>query len=438
MARIYPDEYMVAYDDELGIVYAPKKGVIKQTTPQHASAIEKGLLQYIDRRMEPQDMRELENYMERAFADTENLPIMPPATLRERKVLNRLEIVIANDCNLRCRYCYAHSGTYGMKIQRMSPEMARQYLTRLLVKQYSLVNVVTFFGGEPMLRPDTIQAVCDFFHENVEKGVFEHLPTFLMVSNGTLIDKHIVELIHRYNIRVTISIDGPREINDLLRVDAEGKGVFDRISRGIKLLEDAGIPPIMLEATYTEKHNAMGYTKEDIQDFLKKKFHVRNVVVADCCGDTDQSLAYIDKDAHIENNEEKLYCDINYTKLCLKQRAISDIGCDVCYGAITLLPNGELYPCHFFVNHKEYKIAEYVKGDFDFSNYENVLSKFKAIQKSKNPKCSNCWAKPVCHSCPAQQLIENDDEGIEASCRTRKEIQKILILKCAKLSVSKS
>ena len=47
-----------------------------------------------------------------------------------------------------------------------------------------------------------------------------------MVSNGTLIDEKMANLIHMYDIKVTISIDGPEEIHDLNRVDAAGEGVF--------------------------------------------------------------------------------------------------------------------------------------------------------------------------------------------------------------------
>ena len=52
-----------------------------------------------------------------------------------------------------------------------------------------------------------------------------------MVSNGTLIDEKMANLIHMYDIKVTISIDGPEEIHDLNRVDAAGKGSFSRVIR---------------------------------------------------------------------------------------------------------------------------------------------------------------------------------------------------------------
>ena len=81
-----------------------------------------------------------------------------------------------------------------------------------------------------------------------------------MVSNGTLIDEKMANLIHMYDIKVTISIDGPEEIHDLNRVDAAGKGSFSRVIRGIEMLNQVGSPPALLEATYTMKHKELGYT----------------------------------------------------------------------------------------------------------------------------------------------------------------------------------
>lgn len=40
MCDIRPDEYMVIHDDELGVVYAARKGIVKTTAPDHAKTID--------------------------------------------------------------------------------------------------------------------------------------------------------------------------------------------------------------------------------------------------------------------------------------------------------------------------------------------------------------------------------------------------------------
>ena len=238
MSDIRPDEYMVIYDEELGAVYGARKGIVKPTAPGHAQAIENCLQQYFEGKMSEQDRQDFEAYMKRSFGDAPDLLIEPCPNLFERDELNRLQILVATDCNLRCKYCYAHGGNYGMKSERLSPSIACTYLTKLLVGKYRRVKKVSFFGGEPTLCPDTIQAVCEFFEESTENGIFDEMPHFLMVSNGTLIDEKMANLIHMYDIKVTISIDGPEEIHDLNRVDAAGKGSFSRVIRGIERSEE--------------------------------------------------------------------------------------------------------------------------------------------------------------------------------------------------------
>ncbi len=432
MGLIKPEQFMVTYNEEIGVVYAARKGKLKTTTPKHAKAIEGCLEQYFEGKLSNAEREKLECYIEDAFRDIADLPIERIPDMMERKVLRRIQLLVANECNLKCKYCYAHGGSYGFKARKMLPEEAEVYLRELLVGKYRYVEVVTFFGGEPTLCPDTIRRVCEFFEDCVQNGTFEKMPIFLMVSNGTLIDENVAEMIHRFKIGVTVSVDGPHEINDLLRVDAAGNGAFLRISRGIENLRKVGSPPILLEVTYTTRHKELGYTKEYIRKYLADHFQVKNVMVADCTsGGMDDRLAYTDWDIHTGENGEMLTEEIRYAVDCLRQKEISPIGCDACFGSILLMPNGDIYPCHSFVGHSEYRMAFFQEGHFDFSNYKSVLQNFIEINKFCSDRCVDCWAKAVCLFCPAEMLLEKDLECIDANCHTRKEAQKYAILRCA-------
>lgn len=438
MSLIKPEQFLVTYNEELGVVYAARKGKVKTTTPEHAKALKECLEQYFEDKLSVSDREKLERYMEDSFGETEDLPIEKVPDVLERKVLRRIELLVANECNLNCKYCYAHGGSYGLKPGRMLPEEAEMYLRELLVGKYRYVEIVTFFGGEPALCPDTIKRVCVFFEICVQDGTFRKMPAFLMVSNGTLIDENMAEIIHRFKIGVTVSVDGPPEINDLLRVDAAGNGSFAGASRGIENLIKADAPPALLEATYTTRHKEMGYTKEDIRKYLIDHFQVKNVMAADCTsGGMDEQLAYTDWNIHTGENGEMLSEDVRHAVNCLRQKEISPIGCDVGFGSILLMPNGDIYPCHSFVGYPEYRMASFREGHFDFSEYKNVLQKFVNIGKFHHPGCADCWAKAVCLSCPAQMLLENDAECISAGCHTRREAQRYSILKCAEIGLKK-
>lgn len=104
MAKILADQFMVTYDEEVGIVYVPRKGIVKTTSPNRAKAIETCLINYLNDNMSSQDKNDFENYMEKDLKDIDDLPIAQCKTIKERNIIRRLEIVIANDCNLRCKY----------------------------------------------------------------------------------------------------------------------------------------------------------------------------------------------------------------------------------------------------------------------------------------------------------------------------------------------
>ena len=62
-----------------------------------------------------------------------------------------------------------------------------------------------------------------------------------MQTNGTLLDDEWCRFFKENNFLIGISIDGPRELHDTYRVDKKGKGSFDRVMGGLRLLQKHGV-----------------------------------------------------------------------------------------------------------------------------------------------------------------------------------------------------
>lgn len=276
--------------------------------------------------------------------------------------------------------------------------------------------------------------ICNYFEKKYYDGIFEKIPTFLMITNCTLMTDEAVRIIKRYKITVTVSIDGSKVINDKLRVDKKGKGTFSRIERGINMLRKANIPPALLEATYTSEHVRMGISKKEVYQYLKNYFRIEKVLIANCVGNDEYK--YIDNNTHANSEDEFLLPSIEHTIKCLSEKNCSDCGCDVAFGSITLLPNGDIYPCHYMIDcRNNYRLASYVEGKYDFDNYYKVISEFHNIKKSNNLTCRDCWAKNLCRYCAAQMILDSKEE-VKNACEIYRAQQKYLLLKSVKAAVN--
>lgn len=109
-----------------------------------------------------------------------------PSPLPAPQFLERLVLIVTTECNLRCRYCYADGGSYGMPSQPMSVEVALQTI-RWAEAFLNGIGVIQFFGGEPSLNPRVIRAAC----EHLERSSFAVRPGYGIVTNGVYLQRTV-------------------------------------------------------------------------------------------------------------------------------------------------------------------------------------------------------------------------------------------------------
>ena len=75
---------------------------------------------------------------------------------------------------------------------------------------------------------------------------------FSLTTNATLLTPAIIEFLSENNIGVTVSMDGPKEMHDHLRVFANGKGSYDIIEPKVRaLIQNHRTRPITARVTLT-------------------------------------------------------------------------------------------------------------------------------------------------------------------------------------------
>lgn len=132
-------------------------------------------------------------------------------------------------CNLDCRYCYLPHRTAN---RRMTVPVAEAVAGAVNEWAAARRFSVVWHGGEPLATGrEHFSALLAPFSEGVE----QHVQT-----NATLIDDDWCEFFARHQMRVSLSVDGPDELNQE-RTTRAGQPSYDRIMRGVAALRRHGI-----------------------------------------------------------------------------------------------------------------------------------------------------------------------------------------------------
>ena len=143
---------------------------------------------------------------------------------------------ITNNCNLNCRYCYINKNNIDMDFD-MAKEIIDKLIVSLKEKNFNKI-VLSFSGGEPLLRVDLIEKIIDYCNS------FHNISfSYRILTNGILIGDRVIKLIKENNVDVRISLDGIKEYNDKNRCYYDKRGSYYDVVNGILYLKKNDIEP---------------------------------------------------------------------------------------------------------------------------------------------------------------------------------------------------
>jgi len=204
--------------------------------------------------------------MQMALAADETWPSQAPPAF------HLLAKPTGSTCNIDCKYCFflSKEALYPNEKNRMSESTLETYIRQLLESHRTPEVTVAWQGGEPTLMK------VDFFRHSVElvekyrrRGqIVQH--TFQ--TNGILLDDEWCAFFKEHNFLVGLSVDGPRELHDLYRVDRSKRGTFDRVMQGWRFLRKHGVEFNVLCTVNAgnEKHGRIVY--RFFRDEMKAKW----------------------------------------------------------------------------------------------------------------------------------------------------------------------
>lgn len=334
--------------------------------------------------------------------------------------LDRLVIHVANDCNLRCLYCYASGGAYGSKRELMPLDLLKSVLDVFFEKFTTIANI-QIFGGEPLLNMPAVKYICEYInHRYIRMG---HETRIALVTNATLIDSEFIDLVKKHNINVTISYDGDVATNDALRIYPDRHGSSDDILQKTKELYDATGQPNTIEVTYTQFHVNNNVRIMDIVRNIKTMFPktgVHLVPVSGCEG-SPVGLKSLEM---FPDSVDELFAEKNLPEAptySLVERIFAGMSnpnpynrfiCSAGVGTLSVSAEGDVYPCFMFTNEEALCLGN-VRDEhlFESEKFLKGLEKLREFSdKTNNPECRDCFIRTLCNGCLGMNASHDGNE----------------------------
>jgi len=316
--------------------------------------------------------------------------------------LSTLVLEVAQDCNLRCTYCYADGGTYGAAPCLLAPETARRAVRYLLDNSGDRDHVtLIFFGGEPLLN---MQAVRTATREAISYGrKMGKKVHFSLTTNGTLLDPEIVAFLHANHVSVAVSMDGPRDIHDHNRPDESGNGSYSEIvSRLAPLFEDASVP---VAARVTLAPDQWHRVVEVFDHLTGLGFH--EVGIAPVSPVSKALLPTAEQDAallegfgqlagrfvaHARKGFVMPFSNVLDLLGRIHLGQTKSLSCGAGFGYMAVDAKGGFFPCHRLTGE-----ADFCTGSLETGiNKDRINSCLGSLNEGREESCSKCWARTLC------------------------------------------
>jgi uncharacterized protein len=357
--------------------------------------------------------------------------IVGPGTVREPLEappadfpLQSLVMNLTNQCNLSCAYCYEFGedkvATPEGKPKFMDFETAKASVQFLLAESPGRKAVhITFFGGETLMNFPLLKQVVTYANE--QAAAQGRTIDFSLTTNATLLTPAIIEFLSENRIGVTVSMDGPAELHDKLRVFANGQGSYSIIEPRVRaLIEGHRTRPITARVTLTN-----GVT-DVVRIFrhLKQDLGFHEVGFAPVTTSTNRLYAigergmdgvleqfHVLADEYLQyalRGEMHGFSNVSDTIAELYQGVNKSHPCGAGLGLMGVGPSGDIAPCHRFVDSDTHSLGNIKTGvdrekQSDFLTRGNINSKYD---------CHTCWARPLCAGgCHHEAFVRYGDTG---------------------------
>ena len=340
-------------------------------------------------------------------------------------------------CNLDCSYCFflSKASLYPDRQPRMSDAVMERYICQTIQAHRVPDVTIAWQGGEPTLMGlDFFRRAVAVQHREQKPGTTIH-NTFQ--TNGVLLDDEWCAFLKEHNFLVGISIDGPRELHDVHRRDRGGGPTFNRVERGLHLLQQHGVDYNILCTV----NSANADHPLEVYRFFRDELGAQFIQLIPVVERAEPSPVPVEApvsersvrpeqygrflvtifDEWVHRDVGRMFVQVfdgvlaayvrGYSTLCIFQ--------PTCGRGVALLHNGEVFSCDHFVDpaHRLGNILELPLGELVGSDQQRCFGQAK---RDTLPRvCHECPYLFACHGeCPKNRLLlaPDGEPGLNYLC----------------------
>jgi radical SAM protein with 4Fe4S-binding SPASM domain len=292
----------------------------------------------------------------------------------------------------------------------------------------------TYFGisgGEPFQRKDLPEIIS--YAKNLGMNVS-------LITNGYLLDDKILDTLVRYGVRVSLSIDGPEEINDAIR----GKGAYQKAISTMEKTSKAGLLDCLVATLANVDSTRSNVHSEDMEHVIKlaQQYGARWVVIHGFIpfSNKKEHLAHAPSPKQYEQiwndvydlrlkykgkPEVNVYCPF-FARIA-KQRGLPNFDdwynnfflgkCTMSGKYMSIIENGDVIPCSFNDRIRLGNVqTKELQQIWDALQTSELTLKLKDRSNLKG-KCGVCEYREICGGCRTRaELYTGDILGSDPAC----------------------
>lgn len=388
--------------------YASVRGVLDGVVTQPSASAPSDLLDRLVKAgcLLPRDAPEEQNVIMRTRA-------------RQKELRSSLSLTIAPtiQCNFRCRYCFEEHRAESMSEAVQSGVIS---LVTCALEEKPVPVGVTWFGGEPLLRPDIIQRVQTEIDTVAKHCGVESMRA--LITNGYLLGRRNIQLLKDLGEwdYIQITVDGAPIIHDMRRPLVNGRGTFERVVDNIIAAAEAGLQ-IHVRVNVDSSTASVAAFRQTLETLIERGVLAKGVrpylgfvidTTPQCSHFRERRLAQ--RDAALAR--------LTFGKLLWEYGFSSGVRlptpqCIICVAdtpqGYVIAPSGLLFKCwneiHLDSARAVGSVLQYGEGGPQWPENREAWEAYEPLAKSE---CVECSALPVClGGCPWEAKAIDDDYG---------------------------